>query len=159
MLTRLRRILTGERVAPGSGRADARIAVAALLIEAAEMDRDFSSIERLAIEDGLRHWFGLSEEETRRLVASAGVERGDSHDLVRFTRPVKEAYSHEERVALMELIWRIVLADGSVDDYEANLMRRIAGLLYVSDQENGAARKRAAAARTEAGLDPGTKLG
>lgn len=146
MLTRLRGILTGERASPAASRGSARIAVAALLIEAAEMDRDFSATERLAIEDGLGRWFGLTEEEARQLVESAGVERGDSHDLVRFTRPVKEAYGHDERVALIELIWQVILADGTVDDYEANLMRRIAGLLYVTDQESGAARKRAAAA-------------
>ena len=47
---------------------------------------------------------------------------------------------------LLELLWQIVLSDGVVDDYEANLMRRVAGLIYVTDQQSGAARKKAQAA-------------
>ena len=47
---------------------------------------------------------------------------------------------------LVELLWRVVLADGVVDDYEANLLRRVAGLIHVTDQDAGAARKRAESA-------------
>lgn len=59
------------------------------------------------------------------------------------TRDIKNSLDHPERVELMEMLWQVAYADGVLHDYEANLMRRLAGLLYVSDQESGEARKRA----------------
>ena len=55
------------------------------------------------------------------------------------------AYEACERVELVEMLWEVVYADGRVDPFEANLLRRIGGLIYVSDRERGAARKRVAA--------------
>ena len=52
------------------------------------------------------------------------------------------AISNDERIELIEMMWAVVYADGQLHDYEANLLRRMAGLLYVSDFESGAARKR-----------------
>ena len=62
-----------------------------------------------------------------------------------FTREVKDNYSYEERIALVEMLWEVVLADGRVDAHEAQLMRRIGGLIYVSDRDSAIARRRAAA--------------
>ena len=59
-----------------------------------------------------------------------------------FTRVIKDRYSPEERVELVEMAWEVVYADGELHDYEANLLRRLGGLLYVSDKERGDARKR-----------------
>ena len=56
---------------------------------------------------------------------------------------VKAAFSQEERIELMEMLWEVVYADGELHHYEANLMRRLAGLLQVSDRDAGSARKRA----------------
>ncbi len=64
---------------------------------------------------------------------------------MRFTRVVKDSFSHAERVELIEMIWEVVYADGERHDYEDSLMRRIAGLIYVSDRERGEARRRALA--------------
>ena len=61
---------------------------------------------------------------------------------MRFSRAVKDAVPHEERIWLIERVWEVAQADGVMDHYEANLVRRLCGLLYVSDKESGLARRR-----------------
>jgi uncharacterized tellurite resistance protein B-like protein len=56
---------------------------------------------------------------------------------------IKDSFDQEERVELMEMLWEVVYADGALHHLEANLMRRIAGLIFVPDRESGEARKRA----------------
>ena len=72
----------------------------------------------------------------------AVTEQSEANQLLGFTRTIKDRYSLEERIELIEMIWEVVYADGELHDYEANLLRRLGGLLYVSDRERGDARKR-----------------
>jgi uncharacterized tellurite resistance protein B-like protein len=60
-----------------------------------------------------------------------------------FTRTVKDAFEHEDRVEFMQMLWEVAYADGVLHDHEANLMRRVTGLMHVTDRESGEARKRA----------------
>jgi uncharacterized tellurite resistance protein B-like protein len=76
------------------------------------------------------------------LINEAVVQVDNSVDHYGFVRKVKEVYDHDARVDLVEMLWQVVYADGNVDDFEANLMRRLAGLLDVSDRDSGDARKR-----------------
>jgi len=66
-----------------------------------------------------------------------------STDLYHWTSKINAQFSEEHKLQLMELLWRVVDADGTVTDYEASLLRRIAGLIYVSDKESALARQRA----------------
>jgi uncharacterized tellurite resistance protein B-like protein len=66
-------------------------------------------------------------------------------DLYGLTRTVKDKLDEEGRIELMEALWEVVYADGELHDYEGQLMRRLSGLLYVTDRESGEARKRALA--------------
>ncbi|MSO71272.1 MAG: hypothetical protein EXQ88_04575 [Alphaproteobacteria bacterium] len=66
-----------------------------------------------------------------------------TNDFHGFSRALNRDLDHAARVSLIEALWRVVNADGYVHDYEANLMRRIAGLLHVEDRDSGSARKRA----------------
>ena len=61
---------------------------------------------------------------------------------------MRNHFSEEERVKMIEMLWEVVYADGDLDDFEANMMRSVTGLLYVSDRESGDARKRVLARRT-----------
>ena len=83
--------------------------------------------------------FGEAED----LLERAHGRIADSSQLFGFTRVVNRGFSAEERIELMEMLWQVVYADGRLDDYEANLMRRLAGLVHVSDRDSGEARKRA----------------
>jgi uncharacterized tellurite resistance protein B-like protein len=120
------------------------------MVEAARLDSNFSDLERNSITDLLIGRFDLAPDEARTLLQLAEARQAQSGGLFRFTHAVKEGFDADGRIDLIEMLWDIVYADGHVDDYEANLISRVAGLLYVSDVDRGAARKRAQA-RSAAG--------
>ena len=122
--------------------ADKRLAAAALLVETALMDGDFGSDERRTIDALLRTRFGLDDAEAAALIAEAEERAAASLGVFRFTSAAKTHFSHEERVQLIEMLWEVAYADGVLHDYEDNLLRRVAGLIYVTDQERGLARQR-----------------
>ncbi|RDD62312.1 TerB family tellurite resistance protein [Ferruginivarius sediminum] len=138
--------LLSERESAGSDGApdeELQLAVAVLLVEAAHMDSEFHSDERSSIVDLLARRFELDAAAAEKLVDKAAATVADSAELYGFTRVVKDSFTHEDRVEMMEMLWEVAYADGELHDYEANLMRRVAGLIYVSDRESGEARKRA----------------
>jgi uncharacterized tellurite resistance protein B-like protein len=117
-------------------------AAVALLVDAASIDGDFDPAERQMIAALLAKKFDLDAEEVEALIIEAVARVDKSVDHYGFVRKVKEAFDHDARVDLIEMLWQVAYADGVVDDFEANLMRRLAGLLNVSDREAGDARKR-----------------
>ncbi len=148
MINRIKALLnmpggTSLEVASRHGFADLQVAAAALLVEAAEMDASFDEQEKAKILDLVQTRFDLSETEAESLVELARQEVVNASQLYGFTRVVKDHFDHEDRVEMLEMLWQVVYADGEQHDHEANLMRRIAGLIFVSDRECGSARKRA----------------
>ena len=155
MLTRFLAFFEGSKAAPR--RADAghtpdefHLAAAALLVHAATADAEFDTSERARIEWLCTERFGLKPAEAKALIAAAEREVDDSVQLLRFTRTIKDGFGYDERVHLMEMLWEVVYADEVVEAHEAQLMRRIAGLLYVEDRDSGIARSRVRA-RLEGG--------
>ena len=145
MLDRLHRLLTGRspQAQPAAHSFEERqLAAAALMVEAATMDDRFDAAERDQITALVRAHFGLSPEEARDLLAEAERAASASVEWHGFTRAIKEGFDHTERVQLIEMLWEVAYADGELHDYEASLLRRVAGLLYVSDRDSGEARKR-----------------
>lgn len=142
MLGTLKSFLLGAAESKPQGPADLQVAVVALLIRAATSDADFGEEEREAIRRIAIASFGLPASEVAELIAAAEGEEAETLDLHRWTQAIKAAYSEEERVGLIEKMWEVVYADGVLDDYEANLLRRVAGLIYVPDRESGQARQR-----------------
>lgn len=118
------------------------LAAAALLVHAATVDAEFDSLERNRIEWLCEHRFDLGHDEAHALIEAAEREAGESVQLLRFTRTIKDGFSYDERVHLMEMLWEVVYADEVVEAHEAMLMRRIAGLIYVDDRDSGIARSR-----------------
>lgn len=147
MLDRLRKIF--EVGDPGTEQLghqkidDLHLAAAVLLVEAARMDESFDSEERIVIADLVRSKFDLTENEASSLIKLANQVAEDSIELSRFIKKIRDSFGHDDRVEMLEMLWRVVLADGKLHDHEANLLRRAAGLLYVTDRENGEAKKRA----------------
>jgi uncharacterized tellurite resistance protein B-like protein len=121
------------------------LAAAVLMVEAATLDGSFDDSEADAISRIAQRHFGLNEEEAASLLEAARETHEQSSQLLGFTRSLKEAFPFEERVKVIEMLWEVAYADGVVHHYEANLIRRINGLLYVSDRDSGDARKRVAA--------------
>ena len=141
MLGRLKEMLTGGAKASPEDRI--RSAAAALLVEAAMLDGHLADAERTRIETILAERFGLGPNEAAELFAEAVQAVADAVQLVSFTRVIKDNFDMPERVRMIEMLWEVAYADGYLHDYEANLVRRISGLIYVPDQDAGAARKRA----------------
>lgn len=146
MFDRLREMFGVDSDSPDTPREravdDLQLAAAALLVEAARMDDDFGDEEYAVIERLLRERFSLSVEDAGTLLGAADKVSADSVELFGFTSKIKDAFDEDERIQMVEMLWEVVCADGRVDDHEANLLRRVAGLLYVSDRDSGEARKR-----------------
>ena len=146
MLNRIRKLMTGgAQTARSDAAEEMRLAAAALLVEAATIDENFDPDERARILAFIGLRFNLTDEDATALIEAAGHEVDGSVQLYAFTAAVRNGFSYEERVELMESLWRVVLADGHVDPHEDQLLRRIAGLIYVTDRDRGLARKRAEA--------------
>lgn len=150
----LERLFRGFRdqsdTAPAAPEDGTRVAAAALLVTAAAMDDVFDDAERARIEGLLARRFALDEAAAHRLLAEAEALAIASVDLHGFTQTIKEGFDFDERLELLEMAWEVVYTDGVLHDHEANLLRRLAGLLAVSDRDSGDARRRV---RARLGLD------
>jgi len=145
MLDRLKQLFQPDAAPTPSGPRsfDAlQLAAAALMVEAATLDSRFDADERNRIGQLVQDRFALSPEEATELIAEAEKTAAESVEFQGFTSAIKEGFDHAERVQLIEMLWEVVYADGELHDYEASLLRRVTGLLYVSDRESGEARKR-----------------
>jgi uncharacterized tellurite resistance protein B-like protein len=144
MIDRLLDFLSGREAPASAASADElELAIAALLIEAARMDENFDTRERATIERLLAQRFGLAQEAVSSLIGAAeeAVERSTQY--YGFTRQINDRLSGEERVQIIEMLWKVAYADGALDPYEDMLLRRIAGLIHVTDLDRGLARRRA----------------
>jgi uncharacterized tellurite resistance protein B-like protein len=146
MFARLKRLLDEAKSENSETRShsfeERQLAAAALLVEAARLDNDFDTTERTRIQSLLEEHFSLSAGDAEDLLMEGEQASEDSIEWQGFTRAIKDGFEPEERVALIEMLWEVAYADGELHDYEASLIRRITGLLYVSDRESGEARKR-----------------
>jgi uncharacterized tellurite resistance protein B-like protein len=145
MIARIKALFDGRRdgaIGTDTGVDDLHLAAAALLVEAAVMDGTFDDDERRTIDALLQGSFDLDGEAAAGLIelAESAVAKSSQH--YGFARVVKDNFSHDERVRMIEMLWEVAYADGHLHDFEASYMRRIAGLIYVPDRESGAARKR-----------------
>lgn len=128
---------------PHAAEREARRAAAALLVEASLADGACDPAELEVIDAALGRLYGLDAAAARALRAEAEQAVAVAVDSYRFTSAVKGAMTVAQRIDLLTELWRVVLADGRRDDAEEAFMRRLAGLLYVPDQESALARARA----------------
>jgi uncharacterized tellurite resistance protein B-like protein len=115
-------------------------AAAVLLVIAARLDGHMAPDERGSIVHLLRT--RLDVDDAGALIHEAEEEAAASTDFYRVTRIIKDSLEPEQRAAIIEMLWEVACADGEVHDYEANLVRRVAGLLHVEDRDAGEARRR-----------------
>ncbi len=144
MFDRLRALFEegpGHQVAPNQGD-ELEVAVAALLIEIASVDASLDEAGRGLIRQLLERRFGLAAAEADALEAAAERRANDSAQLFGFARTLTERLPRERRVEVIELLWEVAYADGVLDPLEDSLLRRIGGLIDVSDHERGEARLR-----------------
>ena len=113
---------------------DEKIALAALCVRVAKSDNVYDSSEISSIDAELSQHFSLSIADAGVLRVQAEKLEQEAPDTVRFTRAIKEKIELEKRRKILETLWKIILSDGKSDIYENNLMRRLAGLLYLDDK-------------------------
>jgi len=114
---------------------DVNLAACALLLEMANIDDEFSEDERAMILTILKEEYGISEENARRLAEEAEKQRKASLDLWHFTRLINEHFSREEKIRIVELLWRIVFVDGKLDGHEDYLVHSLADMLNLSHRD------------------------
>jgi uncharacterized tellurite resistance protein B-like protein len=142
MLADLLRRLAGPPDPTALAPEDCRLALAALMVRLARADDHYSDPERRRIERVLAARYRLGAAGAAALWAEAEAAEAAAPDTVRFTRVVKEAVPYGERVAVVEALWRVALADG-IDADERGFLRLVANLVGVTDQDSGLARQRA----------------
>ena len=121
------------------------VAVCALLLEVAYSDDEFSDEERVKLSETIKNNFNLSDEEARELIEAAEKERQKSVDLWHFSDLINDKYSNEEKMELLELLWKIVYADNVLDKHEDYLMHQLSNLLRLDNRQLIAAKLKAMA--------------
>ncbi len=114
-----------------------------LMIEAAYTDGSIDESELQNIKSSLINIFGEEPNNVELVLDAAIKNKNNAKSLHYYTSFINKNFSEENKLLLIEVLWKIVLSDGEVHDYESNLIRRLAGLLYISDVKSGNARKRA----------------
>ena len=114
--------------------------VAALLIHAAKIDENFSSVEENIIKQTLL-MIGANNNDVERIIKAAQKIEENSNQILDFTKEVKNM-SEENKIKIIETLWKIIYSNKVADDYETNLMRRLAGLLYIDNKIMGDIKER-----------------
>ena len=118
-------------------------AVLSLLIEACKVDGIVSDNEIEKITSLLINKFHLEPSIAKNAVNFVLEKANEKVEIFSDIKVILDTMDHEERIKVVEMLWRVVLADGNIDDYESNLMRKISSLLHVSGFETAEAKKRA----------------
>ena len=109
-----------------------RLATCVLLVELANADEAFSNAERDHVLATLRSRFDLSEAEAQELITASSATRDESYDLWHFTRPINEACTVADKIRILEELWGVVYADGTLDAHEDYLVHKLAKLLNLN---------------------------
>ena len=112
------------------------ILIAALLIHAAKIDDNYTNAEKEIIKKALINLNAITPNEAEELLLQAEKKEQESNQIIEFTKEIKNK-SMEFRLKIIEILWKIVYSDGTSGSYESNLIRRLCGLLYVSDKDSG----------------------
>ena len=114
-----------------------------LMIEAANTDGEVTQEELNKISHSLINVFKEDPKVVEVSLTKAFENKDNSKSLYHYTSKLNKSYSNENKIKLIEVLWEIILADNEIHDFETNLIRRLAGLLYISDVECGNAKIRA----------------
>ena len=147
MLQDLLRRLAGPPARDPLDPEDARTAMAALMVRISRTDGHYAEPERHRIDAMLAERYGLAAEAAARVRREAEIAEAGAQDTVQFTRLIKDAVPYEERAGVIEALWRVAAADEGINADEHGLMRLVANLLGVADQDSALARQRALAGR------------
>ena len=148
MISTIRKFFTEKFLSPDEAsdrdpRHTVSLATAALLVEMTRSDFDDHPEERKAVEAALTDLLDLPPEEAAELLELAEQKADDSVSLYEFTRLIHQHFSPEQKVEVVEHLWRVAFADGRLADHENHMMRKVKGLLHIPREDYVAAKQRA----------------
>ena len=118
-------------------------AVIVLLLEACQIDGETDNVEIEYVTNLLINKFNFTQSEAEENINKTLKNNGERIEIFSQIKIILNEMDHNERIEVIEMMWGVILSDGVVDDFEANLMRRMNGLLYVSGIESAEAKERA----------------
>ena len=143
MINILKKILNNQNSNENNDESKNLELLSGLMIEAAYTDGKVDEIELNKIKFSLINVFNEDPEEVEIVIKEALKNKNNSRSLHNYTSFINKNFDDDKKLLLIEALWEIVLSDGEIHDFESNLIRRLAGLLYISDVNSGNARKRA----------------
>ena len=111
------------------------VLVAALLIHAAKIDENYSKVEEVIIKQALLK-IGANNENIQNIIKEGKIIEDDTNQILEFTKEVKNM-DEQNKIKIIETLWRIIYSDKEADIYETNLMRRLTGLMYIDNKIMG----------------------
>ena len=142
MINILKNILNNQNSQEDHNNRDLEL-LSGLMIEAAYTDGKIDASELSKIRLSLINIFSEDPKEVDLVLEKAEENKNNSKSLHHYTSFINKNFDDEKKILLIEALWEIVLSDGEIHDFESSLIRRLAGLLYISDVVSGNAKKRA----------------
>ena len=143
MLQSLKNIFASDQILNAETENSEIDILSGLMIEAANTDGEVTQEELNKISHSLINVFKEDPKAVEVSLTKAFENKDNSKSLYYYTSKLNKSYSNENKIKLIEVLWEIILADNEIHDFETNLIRRLAGLLYISDVECGNAKIRA----------------
>ena len=143
MLQSLKNIFAGDQLLNTETENKEIDILSGLMIEAANTDGEITQEELNKISHSLINIFKEDPRDVELSLTKAFENKNNSKSLHYYTSKLNKFYSYENKIKLIEVLWEIILSDNKIHDFETNLIRRLAGLLYISDVECGNAKIRA----------------
>ncbi|TKJ39104.1 hypothetical protein CEE37_11835 [candidate division LCP-89 bacterium B3_LCP] len=136
MLQRIKKLMADTQVkSTVVNSPDLTLSLCVMLLEIAQADDEFTPDERTHVVRTLQERFSLSETETHELIEEAQGTREESLDLWQFTNKLNQEFDRGQKLLIMEEIWRVIYADGTLDSHEDYLVRKLSNLLNLSHKE------------------------
>ena len=120
-----------------------QLAAAVLMVEVSKSDDSVDAVELDKIKSILAKKFSLKESMIEEILSQATQKSDDAVSLHEFTREICDRYEHAERITILKHLWQVAFADGRIDQHERHFIRKIAGLLYLTDQDISLAKSQA----------------
>ena len=143
MLQSLKNIFASDQILDAETENTEIDILSGLMIEAANTDGEVTQEELDKISHSLINVFKEDPKAVEVSLTKAFENKDNSQSLYYYTSKLNKSYSNENKIKLIQTLWEIILADNEIHDFETNLIRRLAGLLYISDVECGNAKIRA----------------
>ena len=120
---------------------ESQLAATSLMILTAKYDGEFDEVEKAEILKMIRDFYSFDKNKIDRIFETALSLTEKANDIHQFTSELNKSLNDDEKLSIIKMLWKIVIADGRIDDYENALIRKISGLLYVDDVQVGQIKK------------------